>query len=45
MLAFDADMQACKQASRFRRIHGQTPTRAELKVPWACLTLGSQCMS
>ena len=45
MLAFESDMQTVKQASRFRKIHGETPIKSALKVPWACLTLGSQCMS
>ena len=41
MLAFDNEVAMLKQAARFRKIKGGTPTKSELKVPWACLTLGS----
>ena len=41
MLAFDAEVATLKQAARFHKIKGATPTKSELKVPWACLTLGS----
>ena len=40
MLAFDNEVSALKQASRFRKIKGQTPNKVELKAPWTCLTLG-----
>ena len=41
MLAFDNEVANLKQAARFRKISGETPTKSELKVPWAGLTLGS----
>ena len=41
MLAFDNEVATLKQASRFRKIKGETPTKSELKVPWVCLALGS----
>jgi hypothetical protein len=41
MLAFDNEASMLKQAARFRKVNGEAPTKSELKVPWACLTLGS----
>jgi hypothetical protein len=41
MISFDNEVKDLKQTSRFKKLDGKTPTKAELKAPWTCLTLGS----